>query len=179
MVQRGIMRPVLGSIFALVVLCFSQTLQGQAVNGTLLGTVTDATGATVANARVTVTEAATGAIHQSATNESGNYAFPGMLPGTYTVAVEAKGFKKALQQNIDLLSNSTTRVDLALVPGNVTETVTVTTAPPVLQTDRADISTKIESEDGGYAAGHQSQLPVAPQSGSRRRSSGLPAFAVF
>ena len=146
MIQRGIMRPVLGSIFALVVLCFSQTLQGQAVNGTLLGTVSDATGATVANARVTATDAATGAIHQSATNESGNYAFPGLQPGVYTVAVEAKGFKKALQQNIGLPSNSTTRVDLALVPGNVTETVTVTTAPPVLQTDRADISTKIESE---------------------------------
>lgn len=167
MVQRGIMRPVLGSIFALVVLCFSQTLQGQAVNGTLLGTVTDATGATVANARVTVTEAATGAIHQSATNESGNYAFPGMLPGTYTVAVEAKGFKKALQQNIDLLSNSTTRVDLALVPGNVTETVTVTTAPPVLQTDRADISTKIESEKMadmplGTNRNYQSLLNLVP-----------------
>ena len=146
MISRGIMRPLLGSIFALLVLCFSHALLGQAVNATLLGTVTDATGASVANAKVTATEAATSAVHESVTNESGNYAFPGLQPGIYTVAVEAKGFKKALQQSIDLPSNSTTRVDLVLVPGNVTETVTVTTAPPLLQTDRADISTKIESE---------------------------------
>jgi hypothetical protein len=140
------MRSTIGSVFPLLVLGFSQALLGQAVNATLLGTVTDATGAAVANAKVTATEATTGALHQSATNESGNYTFPDLQPGPYTVTIEAKGFKRVTQENINLLSNSATRVDLTLVPGNVTETVTVTTEPPTLQTDRADISTKIESE---------------------------------
>jgi hypothetical protein len=124
----------------------SLLLNAQAVNGTLLGTVTDSTGATVANAKVTVTETATSALHQSATNESGNYTFPDLPPGTYSVSVEANGFKRATQQNIGLASNSSIRVDLTLQTGSVAETVLVTTAPPLLQTDRADISTKLETE---------------------------------
>ena len=124
----------------------SLLLNAQAVNGTLLGTVTDSTGATVANAKVTVTETSTSALHQSTTNESGNYTFPDLPPGTYSVSVEANGFKRATQQRIDLASNSSIRVDLTLQAGSVAETVLVTTAPPMLQTDRADISTKLETE---------------------------------
>jgi len=147
MVPHRLMRSLLGSLFALVVMGFAPALLGQAVTGTLLGTVNDATGATVAGAKVTATETSTGAIHESSTNESGNYSFPNLQPGNYTVSAEAKGFKKLSRANIDLLSNTSTRVDLDLQTGNVSETVVVTTAPPLLQTDRADISTKIESED--------------------------------
>ena len=147
MIQRRNMQPVLQSLLALLVLGFSQALLGQAVNGTLLGTVSDATGASVAGAKVMASETTTGAIHESSTNESGNYTFPNLQPGKYTVTVEANGFKKLSRQNIDLLSNSSTRIDLVLETGSVSETVLVTTAPPLLQTDRADISTKIEAED--------------------------------
>jgi hypothetical protein len=133
-------------VFALLVLGFSQVLLGQAVNGTLLGTVTDSTDAAISNAQVTATLTSTGAIHQSTTNASGNYTFPDMQPGIYTITVNATGFKKAEQQNINLLANTSPRVDVTLQPGNVSETVVVTTAPPVLQTDRADISTKIEAQ---------------------------------
>ncbi len=140
-------KPLAGFLLALFLLCASQALLGQAVNGTLLGTVTDTTGASVANAKVTATEDATGAVHQSVTNESGNYTLPSLTPGNYTVSIEAKGFKKVSQQNVNLQTNSATRVDISVVPGNVSETVVVTTAPPLLQTDRADISTKIESVD--------------------------------
>ena len=145
MISRMVSR--LLRVFLLVTLALGslQVLLGQAVNGTLLGTVTDGSGANIAGAKVSATDAATGAIHQSVTNDSGNYSFPDMQPGTYSVSVEAQGFKKSTHENIDLLSNSSTRVDLTLVPGNVTETVVVTTAPPLLQTDRADISTKLDS----------------------------------
>ena len=167
MIPRGIMRPLLGSIFALFVFCFTQALLGQAVNATLLGTVTDATGAAVTSAKVTTTETATGLIHESVTNESGNYTIPDLPPGSYSVTVESKGFKKETRQNIELLNNTTVRVDLSLVPGNVSETVLVTTAPPVLQTDRADISTKIESEKMadmplGTNRNYQTLLNVVP-----------------
>ena len=118
----------------------------QAVNGTLLGTVSDATGAIVANAKITATETATGAAHQTTTNDSGNYSFPDLQPGSYSVTVESTGFKKATQQNISLLANSAVRVDVKLQPGDVDETIYVSTAPPLLQTDRADISTKLETQ---------------------------------
>src|SRR5882757_11398175 len=122
------MRQAFFLIVIIFLLCMPVCLHGQAVNGTLLGTVTDNTGASVANAKVTVTEVGTGAIHESVTNESGNYTFPDLQPGTYSVTVEAKGFKKETHQNIDLLSNSSTRVDISTEPGSVSETVLVTTA---------------------------------------------------
>jgi len=140
-----ISRKLLVPFAALFFLCLPYSLLGQAVSATLLGTVTDPSGATVSGAKVIATEVATGGIHPSVTNVSGNYTFPDLKPGTYTLTVEATGFKKATQQNIDVLINSSTRVDVSLETGSVTETVLVTTAPPLLQTDRADISTKIEA----------------------------------
>ena len=95
MTLQKLMRPIIGSMFALLVFGFTHALLGQAVNGTLLGTVTDSTGAAIANAQVTVTLTSTGAIHQSITNGSGNYTFPDMQPGVYTITVNATGFKKA------------------------------------------------------------------------------------
>lgn len=145
MTLQKMMRPIIGYMFALFVLGFSHALLGQAVNGTLLGTVTDTTGAAIPNAKVTATLISTGGTSVSATNASGNYTFPNLQPGIYTISVDATGFKKAEQQNINVLANTSPRVDVALQPGNVSETIVVTTAPPVLQTDRADISTKIEA----------------------------------
>jgi hypothetical protein len=144
--SRKLLKASLAALFSLMLLDFSQTSSGQAVNGTLLGTITDTTGASVSNAKVLVTETTTGVIHASITNESGNYTIPDLQPGSYAVAVEAPGFKKFIQQNIALSSNSTARVDATLQTGNVTETIQVSTAPPVLQTDRADITTNIATE---------------------------------
>jgi Carboxypeptidase regulatory-like domain len=139
-----IAQKALRTIIPLLILSLAPSLFGQAVNATLLGTITDASGATVAGVKVTVTETATGTVHESVTNDSGNYTLPDLPPGTYSVTAEAKGFKKDTHQNVDLLVNTSTRVDVDLVPGNVSETVLVTTAPALLQTDRADISTTLE-----------------------------------
>ena len=141
---RKLMRPFLGSVIALLVLGFSHALLGQAVNGTLLGTVTDPTGAVVSNAKVTIVLTGQSVEYTSVTNESGNFTEPDLPAGTYTITVVAKGFKKEAREIIILDTNTTTRVDVSLVPGSTSETVEVTTAPPMLQTDRADISTAIE-----------------------------------
>jgi hypothetical protein len=117
---------------------------GQTVNATLLGTVTDASGAVIPNAKVTVTEVNTGITRAGQTNESGNYTFPNLAPGQYSVIVENTGFKKETRSGIDVIVNSTTRIDVQLQPGSVSETVEVTGAPPLLQTDRADTGMKIE-----------------------------------
>jgi Carboxypeptidase regulatory-like domain len=148
MISRNVFRSLFLGFFGMLLLgTMSPFAFGQAVNGTLLGTVTDASGATVAGAKITATQTSTGSVHQSTSNDSGNYTFPDLPPGNYNVTVEATGFKKATQEKIDLVSNSATRVDIALQTGNVSETVLVTEAPPLLQTDRADISTKIETEE--------------------------------
>jgi hypothetical protein len=119
-------------------------LHGQAVSGTILGTVTDPSGAIVPNAEVTIVLTGQSTVHTSVTNESGNFTEPNLPSGTYTVTVVAQGFKKETRENIALLTNTTTRVDISLATGSTSETVTVSSAPPLLQTDRADISTKIE-----------------------------------
>src|SRR5215813_1788837 len=146
------------------------TLQlfGQAVNGTLLGTLTDSSGAVVPGAQVTITEAGTGIPHATQSNSSGNYVFPNLPPGTYTLVAEARGFKKQSRPDVRLDVNSTVRVDLEMQPGAVTETVEVTGAIPLLKTDRADVSQNIETVQteqlpiGGANRNFQSLLTLIP-----------------
>lgn len=82
---------------------------GQAVSGTLLGTVTDASGAAVPAAKVTLTAVQTGISRSMNSNESGNYVFPNVEPGTYKVAVELKGFRTAIKEGIDVLALTANR----------------------------------------------------------------------
>jgi len=128
-----------------LLLAFSAPTRGQAVNATLLGTVTDSSGAAAANVKVTITETNTGISHASQTNDSGNYVFPDLPPGTYKVVAELAGFKRESRAGIDLVVNSTERVDLVLEPGNISQTVTVEAETPILQTERADTGRKLES----------------------------------
>jgi hypothetical protein len=149
MTQRKMMRLIIESVVALFVLGFSQALLGQAVNGTLLGTVTDSTGKVVPNAQVTIVLKGQSAQYATVSNGSGDYIEPDLPSGTYAISVVAPGFKRETRENIALATNTTARVDVTLAPGSATETVEVTTAPPELQTDRADISTTIEQNQIG------------------------------
>jgi hypothetical protein len=117
----------------------------QAVNATLLGTVTDSSGAAVPNAKVTIIEVNTKVSRTAQTNESGNYSFPNLPPGSYEVDVEAQGFKKETRTGITVQVDTTARVDAQLQPGSVSETVEVTGAPPLLQTDTAGTGQNIET----------------------------------
>jgi hypothetical protein len=139
----------------------------QAVNGTLLGTVTDSTGAVVPNAKVTITETNTNISRTGQSNESGNYVFPDVTPGTYSVTVEVTGFKKERRSGVVVEVNSTARVDTVMQPGSVSESVEVTGAPPALQTDRADIETHIDTNllanaVTGTQRNYQSLLNLVP-----------------
>jgi len=118
----------------------------QTVSATLVGTITDKTGASIPQAKITILEKATGISHEGIANSSGNYTFPDLPPGSYSITAEAAGFKKITREQVDVIVNTTTRIDFDLQPGSATETITVTDAPPILQTDRADVSTKIEAQ---------------------------------
>lgn len=134
---------LLGALLALMI-CASLAFS-QAVSGSMVGTVTDASGASVPNAKVTITQAATGTSRTTNTNESGNYSFSDVPPGTYKVTIEAPGFKREERSGVDVLVNQTPRIDMQMQPGTVSETVEVSAAAPILQTDRADTSSTIES----------------------------------
>jgi hypothetical protein len=102
------------------------TLAAQDVTGALSGTVTDSTGAVVAGANVTVTNTARGTVvFQATTSDSGAYTAPALQAGTYSVRVEAKGFKRAEVTGIALQVKQRARIDVALTVGDVAETINV------------------------------------------------------
>ena len=132
-------------VWALLIVSGASPAFSQAVNATLLGTVTDVTGASVAAAKVTVTETNTHVAHTTGTNASGNYEFPNLAPGIYSVAVEMQGFRREIREGVGVEVDTTSRVDVKLQPGSVTETIEVTGAPPLLQTDRADTGRNMDA----------------------------------
>jgi hypothetical protein len=120
-------------LFLLILsLVSSSALSAQAVSGTIVGTVSDPTGAAVPNAQITIVLTGQSTSYSTLSNESGNFTEPNLPSGTYSVTVVAQGFKKETRENIAVVTNTTARVDVALATGSVNETVTVTTAPPQL-----------------------------------------------
>ena len=132
------------SFFLLGALCASAAFS-QAVNGTIVGTVTDASGAAVANAKVTLTETNTKIARSKLTNESGAYGFPDLPPGIYEVAVEMAGFKKDVRSGVTLEANTSPRVDMRLEPGALNQVIEVIANTAVLQTERADTGRSIDA----------------------------------
>jgi hypothetical protein len=118
---------------------------GQNVNGIILGTVTDRTGARMPGASVAVTNEATNIAFKTATGDEGNYVAPDLPPGSYSVRVEAKGFQPRALLEVRLLANRTVRIDVELEPGTVTQTVEVRAATPVVNTENATIGNIMDS----------------------------------
>lgn len=123
----------LPAVFLLATLAFAQF-----DTATVLGTVTDATGAALPKATVTLRNVATGITVQAQTDESGNYQFFNVKIGTYTITAEAQGFSKAAAENVQVTVNARQRIDLAMKAGAVTETVTISADGAQLETESSD-----------------------------------------
>ncbi|HXW08139.1 MAG TPA: TonB-dependent receptor [Vicinamibacterales bacterium] len=121
-------------------------VRGQAVTGTLLGNITDSSGAAVPGATVTATEVQTSISRTAVSNDTGYYIFSSLVNGTYTISAELQGFRRVLRQNVRVDVNTTIRVDMTLELGQLAETVTVEAETPLLQTDRTDTGRLIESK---------------------------------
>lgn len=113
--------------------------------GEITGTVADPSGAVAGGASVTVTNTATNQVRQVTTNESGNYSVPFLIPGSYDVYVELRGFKAATRRGINLQVGAVQRIDFMLEVGAVTETVEVGGAAPLLATENTAVGTVIEN----------------------------------
>lgn len=108
--------------------------------GSILGTVTDSTGAVVPAARVTVTNTATGVQFHTETSSAGDFLAPSLNPGTYNVSAEAKGFSKSVTASFTLAVDQTVRINIALRAGAVSETVQVSAQGVALDTADAALS---------------------------------------
>jgi hypothetical protein len=114
--------------------------------GTIAGTVTDPQGAVVPNARVTITEAATGLKYELTTNTAGEFVRPALKPGTYSVEAEATGFRRVQQQNVQIVGGDRVAVPLTLAVGDVNQSIEVSAQAPVLQTESTKIGANLDSK---------------------------------
>jgi hypothetical protein len=132
------------SLFGLF-LFLAPTSHAQVDRGAIVGSVSDATSARVDSAKVIVTNLETNQSNELTTDSEGNYAARLLKIGRYSVRVEKQGFQNAVESNIDVGVNQVVRVDLTLKVGAASETVEVTSAAPLLQTDTSSLGT-IETE---------------------------------
>ncbi|HEX5410847.1 MAG TPA: TonB-dependent receptor [Terriglobia bacterium] len=130
---------ILAAIVITVFLAVPSNGTAQVLYGTLVGNVKDPTGAVVPGATVTVTQAQTALTRQVQTDSRGGYTVSTLSAGTYTVKIEAKGFKSYSKNDVGVAINTVTRVDATLEIGAVSQTVEVSASAAVLQTDRADV----------------------------------------
>jgi hypothetical protein len=133
-------------VCAIVLLWVSQPIVlAQLTTGGIVGTVTDPAGLRVQGVTVTATQVETSTVATGATDSSGNYGFTDLKIGTYSLTFQKEGFQRVVQSNVVLGIAQVIRFDIALKIGNVSQTVEVTDAPPLLQTETSSLGT-IETE---------------------------------
>jgi Carboxypeptidase regulatory-like domain/TonB dependent receptor/TonB-dependent Receptor Plug Domain len=132
-------------ISAIAFFCFSLEAWAQIDQGAIVGTVQDKSGAVVSGAKVTLTNEGTGLVLTTTTAGDGNYVFNPIKIGTYSVTAEKTGFTKATQVHITVDIGAQVKADFTLVPGTVTETVEVTAALPLLQTQTSSVGQTVTS----------------------------------
>src|SRR6266568_4641535 len=124
-----------------VTLSFPNLLHAQGgANGTILGTVTDNSGAVLSNARVDVTNTGTNVTNRTQTTSSGDFTVPFLPPGTYRIAVQSPGFQKSLTDGVTLVVAQQERVNVTMKPGAISESVQVEASAVTLDTDSSAIS---------------------------------------
>ena len=132
--------PLVAIAILLAVPAFAQTLYG-----TLVGNVTDSTGAAVVGAMVVATNAGTGIATTVTTDSSGAFRLSNLGAGTYKVSISAKSFASTVGAGIEVQTNNERRFDAQLQTATVGQTILVTAAPPELQTDTATVTSELET----------------------------------
>jgi hypothetical protein len=136
---------VLFGAVGVLLLCLPAFSQGNF--GRILGTVTDQSGGVVASATVSVIDTERNVSRTLSTDDAGEYNAPNLVPSTYTVRAEAKGFKKIERVGVELGVGKEIRVDLIVQPGQQEQTVTVTESIPLVETTNATLGGTLNNAD--------------------------------
>jgi hypothetical protein len=155
-------------------------LTAQTFYGSIVGSVTDATGGAVPQAGVTLTNLGTGERRNMATDGVGNYQFVNLVPGQYKVEVEKAGFRRFAREPITVEVQSAVRIDVAMQVGEVTQTIEVSVQTPLLQTETSTLGQVVEGRkvlelplNGRNIFSLVAWFPASSRAGSR----GLPPRA--
>ena len=155
--------PLRGSLVAmfLLLLAFSGPSWGQSNRGTINGTVSDPSGAPIAEAQVMIRQVSTGEAFELTTGKAGEYDRPGLPVGDYEITFTAKGFSRLVRSGITLRVTDVLRVDAALQLGSVAETVEVNETVTRISSDSAEVGTALDNKA-------LVELPLSFGSGGRR-----------
>src|SRR5579885_73451 len=119
--------------------CGSAAMMAQVTTGTILGNVRDTSGAVVTGAAISIREISKGTVQNFQSDENGAYYAPFLIPGTYEVTVEKEGFRKEASKPFELQVDQKARVDFSLEVGQVTASVVVTAAAPLVKSETAEL----------------------------------------
>ena len=149
---RGLQRRNIGKwirragLICVSVLSGLASLAAQTQTGRVLGNVLDQAGAAVVAAQITVTDVQRGTYRSVSTDASGEYFVPELIPGTYKVMAEAKGFKSIARLGVELEVGKDSRVDFSLSPGEATQTITVSGDAPLVETTNDTLGGTLSNE---------------------------------
>jgi len=141
--SRGLAKHLLG-VVCLALIATGLAL-GQGTTGTITGVVTDPSGAVIPDASVSVLNQGTGVDFHLKSNSAGVYSITSLISGTYTVKVEAKGFKTYLNRNLVLTTDQVLRIDVTLQVGSETQTITVEASAPLVSTEEGRLSSLVSA----------------------------------
>jgi Carboxypeptidase regulatory-like domain/TonB dependent receptor len=146
---------------------FASVAPAQSLYGSLVGSVTDDSGAAVPHANVTAKQAETNFSRSTLTDESGRYNVPDLLPGTYQLTVTVPGFETFTERNVNIEANQAIRLDARLKVGQASEAVTVSATAVALQTETAAVQSNTTSEQlvDVPTSGHSWQTTAAMMPG--------------
>src|SRR5712691_8732487 len=131
---------------AIALLFFVAILPAQGVRATIVGRVTDDTGAVVPGAKMTITNVGTNESRSVIVNDSGEYSIPQLAPGQYTLTAEHAGFNTVVRSGIVLETSQQSRFDISLKVGSLTEEVEVRAAAPLVTTESAALGGVVDQK---------------------------------
>jgi hypothetical protein len=159
----------------LILVCYlalwpASSIHAQVLYGSVVGNITDSSDAALAGATITLISRETGQSRETTTNDSGGYTFATVASGTYDLKVVRDGFATLTQPGVIVTINNITRVDLSLKVGSVAETVMVSAQAAILQTDRSEVRSEVNSKT-------LENLPVPPGRNYQQVLRTLPGFS--
>src|SRR6266851_513480 len=125
---------------------FGGLLFGQADRGSITGSVTDPTGALIPNVALSITNENTNLALSTVSSSNGTFAFLNLPVGSYTLKAEAAGFRSQQMKGVEVQVNQQSKVDLSLQVGELSQTVEVETAVPLIQTEATDVGAVIDNK---------------------------------
>ena len=141
------LRARIAILFCMMFALMSSGSFGQAGGkGTIQGTITDPSGAIIPNAEISITQVSTNAVEKQKSTGAGFYSISSLDPGVYTVTVTVSGFQNYVQENVRLDALQVFGLNIKLVPGGGNETITVSDAPPAINSTNATLGNVLENE---------------------------------